>query len=169
MKQKKFFLFNPVWIGIITVALIFSGLLLDIILYNAGRRYYLTPVGVMFCIISGIVGDFIYVQRFWGKLAYKYSALKEEMLVIREMITSYKKKNKENLEKMQLCRRNAVSYFSDGSSEYQQIDAEWQVGLKWLKVAKICLFMVLPLEAIIGNWMVAMQPSVLDFLNSIGF
>jgi len=89
--------------------------------------------------------------------------------VIREMITNYTKKNKENLEKMQFCRRNAVSYFSDGSSEYQQIDAEWQVGLKWLKVAKICLLMVLPLEAIIGNWMVAMQPSVLDFLNSIGF
>ena len=64
---------------------------------------------------------------------------------------------------------NAVSYFSDYSVEYQQIDAEWQVGLKWLKVAKICLLMVLPLEAIIGNWMVAMQPIVLDFLNLIGF
>lgn len=169
MKNKKFFLFNPVWIGVITVALIFIGLLLDIILYDAGRRYYLTPVGAMFCIVSGIILDFIYVQRFWGKLAYKYPALKEEMLVIREMITSYTKKNKEHLSSMHLCRRNAVSYFSDGSFEYQQIDAEWQVGLKWLKVAMISLLMVLPLEAIIGNWMVAMQPIVLDFLNLIGF
>ena len=169
MRQRKFFLFNPVWIGVITSVLIVIGLLLDIILYDAGRRYYLTPVGVMFCIISGIIGDFVYVKRFWGRLACKYPALKEEILVIREMITSYTKKNKENLDKMQLCRRNAVSYFSDGSSEYQQIDAEWQVGLKWLKVAMISLLMVLPLEAIIGNWMVAMQPIVLDFLNLIGF
>ncbi|MBR5293088.1 MAG: hypothetical protein IKU32_09305 [Clostridia bacterium] len=169
MKNKTFFLFNPVWIGVITAALIFIGLLLDIILYDAGRRYYLTPVGAMFCIVSGIILDFIYVQRFWGKLACKYPARKEEMLVIRDMITSYTKKNKENLSSMHLSRRNAVSYFSDGSFAYQQIDAEWQVGLKWLKVAKICLLMVLPLEAIIGNWMVAMQPSVLDFLNSIGF
>jgi len=165
MKNKKFFLFNPVWIGVITAALIFIGLLLDIILYDTGRRYYLTPVGVMFCIIAGIVGDFIYVQRFWGKLAYKYPALKEEMLVIREMISSYTKKNKEALDNMHLCRRNSVSYFSDGSPEYQQIDAEWQVGLKWLNAAKISLLIVLPLEAMIGNWMVAMQPIVLDFLN----
>lgn len=169
MKNKKFFLFNPVWIGVITAALIFIGLLLDIILYDAGRRYYLTPVGAMFCIVSGIILDFIYVQRFWGKLACKYPARKEEMLVIRDMIVSYTKKNKEALDNMHLCRKNAVSYFSDYSVEYQQIDAEWQVGLKWLKVAKISLLMVLPLEAIIGNWMVAMQPIVLDFLNLIGF
>lgn len=169
MKNKKFFLFNPVWIGVITAALIFIGLLLDIILYDAGRRYYLTPTGVMFCIVCGIIGDFIYVQRFWGKLACKYPARKEEMLVIRDMIVSYTKKNKEALDNMHLCRKNAVSYFSDYSVEYQQIDAEWQVGLEWLKVAMISLLMVLPLEAIIGNWMVAMQPIVLDFLNLIGF
>ena len=160
---------NPVWIGVVTAVLILIGILLDIILYDAGRRYYLTPVGVMFCIVSGIILDFIYVQRFWCKLAYKYPARKEEMLVIRELLSSYTKKNKEYLNNMHLCRRNSVSYFSDGSPEYQQIDAEWQVGLKWLKAAKICLLMVLPLEAMIGNWMVAMQPTVLDFLNSIGF
>lgn len=169
MRNKNFFLFNPVWIGIITAVLIFIGLLLDILLYDAGRRYYLAPTGVMFCIVCGIIGDFIYVQIFWGRLACKYPARKEEMLVIREMISSYTKKNKEKLNNMHLCRRNAVSYFSDGSSEYRHIDDEWQVGLKWLKVAKICLLMVLPLEAIIGNWIVTMQPSVLDFLNSIGF
>lgn len=81
------------------------------------------------------------------------------------IIHRYTKKNKEHLNNMHLCRKNAVSYFSDGSPEYRQTDAEWQVGLKWLKVAKICLLMVLPLEAMIGNWMVAMQPYVLDFLN----
>jgi len=125
MNYKKFFLFNPVWIGIITVALIFISLLLYIILYDTCQRYYLAPTGVMFCIVCGIIGDFIYIQRFWRKLACKYPARKEEILAISKMIASYTKKNKEKLNNMHLCRRNTVSYFSDSSFEYQQ----WQVAL----------------------------------------
>ena len=167
MKRKKFFLCNPILIGVAAIILFLLSIFLDMLIDIPKRPYYLEPTGMSFYALFCIVLDFSYTWLFLGKLAQQFPEQGDMIIAVRQMSVIPTKKHKMQLKEMQITSKNTVSYFGDGSLEFRRIDSEWRTGLKWLAFAMLCLLLIPPVELIIWDWMDATRPTILNYLNSI--
>lgn len=167
--SKKYFLCNPIFIGVITIILLITSIILDIIVVDdPSRPYYLDTFGFSFYLWTYLGMVVAYIWFFLEKLSKQYPNHREAILSVRRMHIIPIKKNRRKLEEMQVNIKNTVAYFSDGSLQFQQIDSEWRAGLKWIAFSIICLFLIYPIELLIKDWMDAIRPPLLNYLNSIG-
>lgn len=169
MGRKKYFLFNPVWIGAIAMVVILIALFFDLTVADGKRWVPRTgPMGFAISISVWVILDIGYSWAFLRKLAWKYPARKKEILALRKLYVIPDKWCFQKRDKKILESHHPLAAFSDGSEEFAQIEREWRAAYKWMGIFAILMCCLLAMELLFWDRLDAVRPIVQDYLRSIG-
>ena len=167
--KKKFFLFNPAWIGAIAVVGILIALFFDLTVEDGKRWVPRTgPMGFSVSISVWVLLDIGYSWAFLRKLAWKYPAREKEILALRKLYMIPDKWCFQKRDKKILESHNPLAAFSDGSEEYAQIEKEWHAAYKWMGIFAILMCCLLAMELVLWNQIERIRPTLQEHLRSIG-